>query len=215
MESTFISNPPDPMVQQYILLLEKTNQQLSLWTNPYALMVATLSILFTLLTVIAAIIIWRQSNEQKLAFKAALQNYEENLHDNLKKIGGDAEQKIQLFIDQKTKDMETLSGDAKKQTKKLIDDLKKEKDSIGSRIQFSSVNTRPIQFGGSTSSVAGVFASGGGSGGIFSSVGGNGGYLVGQYCPNCGIYNNASAPVGNHLGAAGAAKFCSNCGHSL
>lgn len=55
----------DLALQNYINILEKTNQQLSLWFNPYAIMVGVLAILFTILTIVAVVIIYRQSREYK------------------------------------------------------------------------------------------------------------------------------------------------------
>lgn len=49
----------------YIDLLEKSNQQLSMWSNPYSFLVAVLSVLFTVLTVAAAVLLYRQSEEYK------------------------------------------------------------------------------------------------------------------------------------------------------
>ena len=215
MQQTFISNSPDLVTQQYITLLEKTNQQLSLWSNPYGVLITILSTLFTVLTVVAAVIIWRQSREQKEAFREALTNYENGLQENLKKIGSEAESKIQSFIDIKTTEINNLSGDTKKQAKKILDDLKKEKDSISSRVQFSSVQTQPLKFGGTTINT--------GAGGP-STIGvwGNGGAAttVGVFCNNCGAYN----PNANHNSfgvlfvpgaTAASASFCSKCGYRL
>jgi len=49
----------------YIDLLERTNSQLSLWYNPYAIIISILTLLFTTLTIIAAVIIYRQGSEFK------------------------------------------------------------------------------------------------------------------------------------------------------
>jgi hypothetical protein len=45
----------------YVSILEKTNQQLSMWTNPYGLMVGALGVLFTLLAIVATVVIFLQS----------------------------------------------------------------------------------------------------------------------------------------------------------
>lgn len=50
---------------QYQEVLEKTNNQLGLWTNPYSLMVGGLAVLFTVLTIVAAVMIWWQSRENR------------------------------------------------------------------------------------------------------------------------------------------------------
>lgn len=126
--------------QLYISLLERTNQQLSLWSNPYGVLVSILSFLVAFLAIAAAVILYRQTKEYRELFQNTLKDYETTLKTNLEKIGLDAENKIQIFINTKKKDLETLTGDTKKQAEKIIKDLEKEKNSIGSRIQFSSLD---------------------------------------------------------------------------
>ncbi len=58
------------MEEQYIQILEKTNQQLGLWTNPYGIMIGVLAILFTILTIVAAVIIYRQSKDYQERIRA-------------------------------------------------------------------------------------------------------------------------------------------------
>lgn len=199
-------NQSDIMTQQYISILEKTNQQLSLWSNPYGILVTILSILFTVLTVVAAIIIWRQGKEQKEAFSEALKNYEKGLQENLKKIGTEAETKIQSFIDLKTKEISELSGDTKKQAKKIIKDLEKEKESISSRIQFSTIGGTG---GGIVNGTAGSLLNYGPSG----YAGGSGSSIAygGATCPDCGfLFVRNNLPY--YLSSS---NFCPNCGKEL
>ncbi|MHB1864297.1 MAG: hypothetical protein ACYCVL_15190 [Gemmatimonadaceae bacterium] len=47
----------------YVALLEKTNQQLGLWSNPYAVMVATLAVLVAVLAIAAVALVYGQSSE--------------------------------------------------------------------------------------------------------------------------------------------------------
>lgn len=210
MPQTVISNPPDILMQHYVDLLEKTNQQLNLWSNPYGVLVAILSTLFTVLTVVAAFIIWKQSKEQKEAFKEALKNYETGLEESLKKIGIDAGEKIQSFIEIKTTEINTLSGDTKKKAEKILNDLKNEKESIGSRIQFSSMRNNPIAFGNGSSVTAGGWGGSGGWSG-YSGWGGSGVGLTSSYCPNCGAPVNIS-----ELNISPSSiSFCRNCGKAL
>ena len=100
--------------QLYISLLENTNQQLSLWSNPYGVLVAILSFLVAFLAIAAAFILFRQTREYRELFQNALKDYQNALQKNIEKIGLDAETKIQLFIDSKIKEIDTLSGDTKK-----------------------------------------------------------------------------------------------------
>ena len=49
----------------YLAILERTNSQLSLWWNPYGVMIAALGILFAILAIVAALILWRQGKEYR------------------------------------------------------------------------------------------------------------------------------------------------------
>ena len=62
-DTVVVYNVPPEILEFYQNTLESTNSQLSLWFNPYAIMVGTLGILFTGATVVAAIILYRQSKE--------------------------------------------------------------------------------------------------------------------------------------------------------
>jgi hypothetical protein len=65
-----LSRSLDPaMVYPYIEILEKTNQQLGLWTNPYGVMVGVLSFLVGLLAIGVAWMIWRQGKEFREQFE--------------------------------------------------------------------------------------------------------------------------------------------------
>lgn len=189
--------------QLYLTLLEKTNQQLSLWSNPYGVLVAVLSFLVAFLAIVAAFILYRQSREYRELYQKALKEYEGALQENLKKTGIDAETKIQLFIDEKTKEIETLSGDTKKEAKKIISDLKKEKDSISSRIQFAAIDENqyhPLSFASQirnplTSDIMNINS--------YSA-------LENSYCSKCGTHNGGSQSIFKV-----SQRYCSNCGNKL
>jgi len=51
----------DSLNEHYKSILEKTNNQLSLWTNPYGIMVGALAILFTIMAIVATIILYIQN----------------------------------------------------------------------------------------------------------------------------------------------------------
>jgi rubrerythrin len=58
-----------------VAILEKTNQQLSLWWNPYGVFVSSLGVLFTIGAVVAAYFLFRQSREYRLTIDAAIADY--------------------------------------------------------------------------------------------------------------------------------------------
>jgi len=104
-------NVPPGLIQQYTEILKSTNEQLGLWTNPYAIMLAILGILFTLLAIVAAVLIWSQSRD-----------FKKTLNDSINKIINKYEVIIKAFIDQKRKDLEKIDKEIKIQ----IDQYKNE-----------------------------------------------------------------------------------------
>lgn len=190
--------------QLYVSLLERTNQQLSLWSNPYGVLVAILSFLVAFLAITAAFILYRQSREYRELYQKALKDYEITLQENLRKIGSDYELKIDQFIDVKTKEIDTFSGDTKKKAQEIIKELEKEKDSIGSRIQFSSVNEnqhKALTFASQYNDPFRV--------GTIDSI--NRFSVLGRsdYCTKCGTYNGG---IGISMKSP---SYCSNCGNKL
>src|SRR3989344_2437809 len=83
------------MEQQYIQILEKTNQQLGLWTNPYGIMIGVLAILFTILTIIAAVVIYQQSKDYKEKIDKLLGEYEKQLKASSKSQKAEIEKAIE------------------------------------------------------------------------------------------------------------------------
>lgn len=65
--------------KNYVEILEKTNQQMSLWWNPYGIMVATLGALFAVLAVIAAVILWRQGSDYRKMIDKSIGEYKKIL----------------------------------------------------------------------------------------------------------------------------------------
>jgi len=82
-KDTLVIHSIDPaIVKQYSEILEKTNNQLSLWANPYGIFFAGISILFTLLAVFATYIHFKQTKEYKdqvnaeiLGLRALVENF--------------------------------------------------------------------------------------------------------------------------------------------
>ena len=118
---------------QYLSTLEKTNQQLSLWFNPYALLVASLAILFTLLAIIATALIYRQSKEYREKLDSFVKSYQEvfdKLITELSKRRDDIEKQIKEHQTQLAK----VAGEGKKAIEVEIERLTAKKDSVSSQI---------------------------------------------------------------------------------
>lgn len=103
---------------QYVELLEKTNAQLSLWTNPYGVMVGILTLLVALLAIGSAYIILRQSSDYKQSFNKAVEGflseerkilrtkYDEAIEEEKKKIVSASKEEKKL-LEERLKKLET------------------------------------------------------------------------------------------------------------
>lgn len=196
----------------YIALLEKTNQQLSLWSNPYGVLVGVLSFLVAFLAIAAAVIMYRQSKEYKEIFNKAVQEYQKALQESIKNIGTEAKKDIDLLISEKTKEIDGLTGDTKKQAKKILADLEKEKTSISSRIQLSSLNDNgPLLSIGNYKSISDTL-----NHGIITTSLEN--YSKGFEAARSSLFSHSFINTCSKCGAMqyiGSPKFCSNCGNEL
>lgn len=127
----------DNITKNYEQILEKTNNQLSLWWNPYGILISVLGILFTFLTIISAVIIYRQSKEHKELIKESIIKYEKILNQlieeknkQLKEIDSNLEN---LITDQKEK-LKTADEENKKAINEVISKLQIQKESIDTKI---------------------------------------------------------------------------------
>ncbi len=190
------------MEQQYIQILEKTNQQLGLWTNPYGIIIGALAILFTILTIVAAVIIYRQSRDYKERVQADRERYAKSINDFLEsqkaiierreKQAGKVEEKIDKLLEEYKNQLKESSKSQKVEIEKAIENLKEEKLLLGSTIGPLTVSPNNFNFATSASVLGlsnhhtckscgfGFFVSGGL--GTFTN-------LMGQQtvtCPKCG-----------------------------
>jgi len=146
------------MEDQYIQILEKTNQQLSLWTNPYGIMVGALAVLFTILTIVAAIVVYRQSKEYKEKLQADRDQYAKSFNDFLvsqksiidqrEKQAGEVEKKINELIEAYKKDLKESSATQKAEIGKAIKKLEEEKLSLSNTIGPLTVAPNSMGIGG-------------------------------------------------------------------
>ena len=135
----------DRQTEQYFSILEKTNQQLSLWFNPYGIIIASLAVLFALLAIVASVIIYRQGKEYKERLDAFVTSYQGVL-DKLIKEWQDKRDEIENRIEGYQDELASATDEQKKTLEAEIAKLKAQKDSVSSDI---------------TSTVASIPASGG------------------------------------------------------
>lgn len=58
-------NQYEVVLNNYAAIVEKTNQQLSLWSNPYGLMVGFLTLIIAIVAIGVSFLLWKNSDEQK------------------------------------------------------------------------------------------------------------------------------------------------------
>ncbi len=107
---------PDQIVSQsdmynYLEIVEKTNQQLSLWFNPYAIMVTALAVIVGILTIAAAIIVYRMSKD----YKDFLNTLKSKADDTIKLVG----EQIERFDDEVKTPNEEMVANLRKTIAKL------------------------------------------------------------------------------------------------
>ena len=204
--------------QYYIDLLEKTNQQLSLWSNPYGILVMVLTFLVAFLTIVAAYVIYRQGQEHKKYYRNAVDEYKNTLTEKLQEISNEAEKKSEEVV-KKLKVEEVRLKKIKKPTRKQankieslenrIIELESGKAILGSRASLSSGATLSSLLDSSVY-ISDPFTSLGGQ------IGKTKGILGINNDPSLGVLGMSSNPLlelctcGNVL--SGAVKYCSNCG---
>ncbi len=118
----------------YISILEKTNSQLNMWTNPYGLMIGILTILIALIAMGVSIVLWKNSEEQKKRTEKFFSEQEKNAE----KLRKEREIEVKLIkknlnklIEEYQNKLLTADKDNKKKIEDAINSLKKEEAVIG------------------------------------------------------------------------------------
>jgi len=118
--------PDYEIIKSYQEILEKTNQQLSLWWNPYILIISMLSIFFTVMAIITAIVIFRQSRESRRLMEESLFKHQltlENLVDEKQKQLKLYESNVDNLILETKNKLSAVGVDQKKELEGLISKL--------------------------------------------------------------------------------------------
>ena len=121
----------DPAQQQYLDILEKTNQQLSLWWNPYGLMIAALGVLFAVLGILAAMVIFFQGREFRSLLSKTVAEYRQVLDAFIADKNAQVELMRQQLSDQLHEAKEafnTAKGEDQTRIAALIEKLEKLKE---------------------------------------------------------------------------------------
>jgi len=130
-------NQYQAMLDNYASIVEKTNGQLNLWFNPYTILITALGVLFAVGAIVAAIIIYRQSQDFKSKMEQDRELYAQKINEflslqkkviegNNKKIKEGAK-KIDFKIKEYEKKLVESSEKQKKEIKEKINALELEK----------------------------------------------------------------------------------------
>ncbi|MEI8249164.1 MAG: hypothetical protein WCG07_01575 [Candidatus Taylorbacteria bacterium] len=183
-------------IQNYIDLLEKTNQQLGMWTNPYGVLVAALALIVAVLTIAFALILWRQGKEYRDIFNKFLLDQKTFAESELNKSIKETKITANILIEEQKEKLKTASGEMKQKIEAAITKLEKTKDNLdASNVIFSSFPSRNISWNGSNQIIGGDTPHIPTLDGYFSRLTSN--------CKQC--MNSCSAND----------KYCSFCGNKL
>lgn len=194
------------MMNSYVSILEKTNQQLGVWSNPYGIAIGILSIFIAIIAICVGFALWRHSKEQKERFDKFLLEQEKVIQAKNKRFE-QVELKFDALIKGYEKQLKSSTKNNKIEIEKAITDLKKEKASLGAYIGPSATFS-PI----SLQSIASPFL---GSSPLAVNV--NVGSMT---CAKCGrtfsYYNDSdllSTVVTGSLIVGGKNVYCTHCGY--
>lgn len=109
--------------QNYIQVLEKTNQQLSLWYNPFSLSVTFLTIFIALLALFFSYVLWRQGRDYKDFLSELKRNVERQTKIYAKSV-------LDEHIKSQQEKQDTLTGDARRKIDSEIQALQKARESL-------------------------------------------------------------------------------------
>lgn len=104
----------------YREILEKTNSQLSLWTNPYGIMIGALGVLFTVGAIVVGVLIFRQGQDYRRLITDAIGEYQRILN---------------TFIEEKNKQIEILKTTVGEKIEALSQELKAADDAQAKEIE--------------------------------------------------------------------------------
>jgi hypothetical protein len=127
----------DNEYQEYQEILEKTNNQLSLWVNPYGILVAILGVFFTIMAILAAVILYRQSKESKQLIKDSLDKHQialDRLITEKKEQLDYIEENYDKIINEYKQKLEEAEAENRNQISEFIDKLEKQKKSLDSQL---------------------------------------------------------------------------------
>jgi uncharacterized membrane protein len=141
MNTSIITSIPDQytiMLANYASIVEKTNQQLSMWHNPYGLMVGILTLIVAVGAIIVSIILINNSSEQKKRQKDFFDEQERIIKEKQEKdekLAKDSyensKRELDNLIKEQQEKLKSANVESKKKIQEEIDSLKRQSATIG------------------------------------------------------------------------------------
>ncbi|OGD68550.1 hypothetical protein A2996_00240 [Candidatus Campbellbacteria bacterium RIFCSPLOWO2_01_FULL_34_15] len=114
--------------EQYIEVLEKTNEQLSLF--PYDVIIGTLSFLVTFLTIVFAWYLYKQSVDYQKRFDGFIKELRRTFDEELKKNSVITNDKIDEFIKKREAELKDTTGKAREKIEEEIKEIREIKKNL-------------------------------------------------------------------------------------
>lgn len=131
-----IPNQYEIVMNNYAEIVERTNQQLSLWTNPYGLMVGLLTFLIAFLAIVVSFLLWKYSHDQKVRVEEFFSRQEKNIKekaeifDNMLKERDERARKYEESFNNLIQEYQGKLKNVNKENKKEIERLEKTIDEL-------------------------------------------------------------------------------------
>jgi len=186
--------------RHYADILEKTNEQLSLWWNPLGAFIGALGVLFAVGAIVAGIIIYRQGAD----YKKSLKEFEATYRVILDKVIQEKIAQLETFkstidvsIKEQQKQLETATADHRSQIESAIQNLERVKDNVIQSLQ------RPAVLPGFLAPTGTFFPSPSGFPPMMEKF---------HRCSKCGFEFKVGRPLYSQS-ISGAPVTCPNCGN--
>jgi hypothetical protein len=117
----------------YREILEKTNAQLGLWTNPYVILIAALGVLFTVGAIVVGVLIFRQGKDYRDLIQRSITEYQSIINAFIEEKNKQIEifkQGVSEHIDRLSQGLQKATGEQKKQIETEIAQLRRYQEAL-------------------------------------------------------------------------------------
>ncbi len=148
MEQTFIAAVPtqyQEMLGHYLSIVEKTNQQTSLWFNPYGLAVGILTLLVAIGAIVVAWYLWKNSKEQRDLYFSTIESHKKQIEDHYKVLLEEKRAEVQKVVEDFEKVKDSVTDEKKSEFETLIKEYKKKIKNLEKQQSTVSSYQEPVK----------------------------------------------------------------------